>query len=77
MSKVKDKILAERVRGARIKKKLSQEKLARLANISYNTIVKIESGESKNPTIQTMAGISKALDISLDRLIEELHDPEI
>jgi len=77
MNKVKDKILAETIKGARIKKKLSQEKLARLANISYNTIVKIESGESKNPTIQTMAGIAKALDISLDRLIDDLHNSEI
>ena len=63
-------MLAKRIRNLRNKKGLSQEKLARLADISYNTIVKIESGDSKHPTIQTMAGIAKALDVSLDELIK-------
>lgn len=67
-------MLSERIRKLRIKKGLSQEKLARLADVSYNTIVKIESSQSKRPTIQTVAGIAKALDISLDELVgkEEL-----
>jgi len=65
-------MLAERIRELRKRKKLSQEKMARLANISYNTVVKIESGESQKPTIQTMAGIAKALKISLDELIRGL-----
>lgn len=72
MINVKDKMLAKRIKELRNKKGFSQEKLARLADVSYNTIVKIESGESKNPTIQTMAGIAKALGISLDELIKEL-----
>jgi len=63
-------MLAKRIRDIRNKKGLSQEKLARLADVSYNTIVKIESGESKHPTIQTMAGIAKALGISLDELVK-------
>ena len=63
-------MLARRIRDIRNKKGLSQEKLARLADVSYNTIVKIESGESKHPTIQTMAGIAKALGISLDELVK-------
>lgn len=61
-------MLAKTIRELRNKKGLSQEKLARLANVSYNTIVKIESGESKNPTFQTMAGIAETLDVSLDDL---------
>jgi transcriptional regulator with XRE-family HTH domain len=64
-------MLSKRIRELRNKKGLSQEKLARLADVSYNTIVKIESGESKNPTFQTMAGIAKALDITLDELAGE------
>lgn len=63
-------MLAKRIRALRNKKGLSQEKLARLADVSFATIVKVESGESKKPTIQTMAGIAKALDISLDELIK-------
>lgn len=64
-------MFAKRIRELRRKKGLSQEKLARLANISFITVVKIESGESRHPTIQTMAGIAKALGISLDELIRE------
>lgn len=64
-------MLAKLIRELRNKKSISQEKLARLADVSYNTIVKIESGESKNPTFQTMAGIAKALGVSLDILAEK------
>ena len=63
-------MLAKKIRELRNKKGISQEKLARLADVSYNTIVKIESGESKNPTFGTMAGIAKALGISLDQLAD-------
>ena len=62
-------MLSERIRKLHIKRGLSQEKLARLADVSYNTIVKIESGQSKHPTIQTVAGIAKALDVGLDELV--------
>jgi len=64
-------MFVKRIRDLRNKKGLSQEKLARLANVSFTTVVKIESGESKHPTIQTMAGIAKALGISLDDLAKE------
>ena len=64
-------MLAKKIRELRNKKGLSQEKLARLAGVSYNTVVKIESGESKNPTFQTMAGIAKALEVSLDELVKK------
>ncbi len=64
-------MFAKRIRGLRIKKGLSQEKLARLANLSLNTVVKIESGDSKHPTIQTMACIAKVLGVSLDYLAKE------
>ena len=64
-------MLSKKIRELRNRKSLSQEKLARLADVSYNTIVKIESGESKNPTFQTMTGIAKALGVSLDQLADE------
>ena len=65
-------MFAKRIRELRNKKGLSQEKLARLADVSFTTIVKIESGDSKHPTIQTMAGIARALDISLDELVKNM-----
>ena len=61
----------KRIRELRKKKKISQETLARLAGVSLNTIVKIESGESRHPTIQTIAGIAEVLEISLDELIKK------
>ena len=65
------KMLAKKIRELRKRKGFSQEKLAREANISYNTVVKIEAGESTNPTVLTLAGIAKALGVSLDDLAKE------
>ena len=64
-------MLSKKVRELRKKKGFSQEKLAREANISYNTVVKIESGESTNPTTLTLAGIARALGVFLDDLAKE------
>jgi len=64
-------MLSKKIKELRKKKGISQDKLARLANVSYNTIVKIEVGGSKNPTVLTLAGISKALGVSLDELAKE------
>ncbi|MDP3987644.1 MAG: helix-turn-helix transcriptional regulator [Candidatus Levybacteria bacterium] len=49
---------------------LSQEKLARLADVANNTIIKIEAGKNQNPTLDTLKKISKALDVSVDELIK-------
>jgi transcriptional regulator with XRE-family HTH domain len=62
-------MLADNVRKLRLKKRLAQEKLARLANISTATLVKIESGVAKEPTITTIIKIADALGISIDELV--------
>jgi transcriptional regulator with XRE-family HTH domain len=54
----------------RDKKGYSLEKVARLADLSLNTIVKIENGVNQNPTIETLTKIAKALDIGVDDLIK-------
>ena len=48
---------------------ISQDKLSKLADVTYNTIIKIESGANINPTIETLSKIAKALDVSVDDLI--------
>jgi transcriptional regulator with XRE-family HTH domain len=48
----------------------SQEKLAREAGISYQTLIKIEQGRIKNPKLETLIKLAKALGISLDRLVK-------
>lgn len=51
-------------------KGLTQEGLARKANISYHTLIKLESGGIKNPKIETVLKLAEALDISIVELIE-------
>jgi len=51
-------------------KGLSQERLARMADVANNTIIKIESGKNQNPTLDTLKKIAKALGISVDDLIQ-------
>ncbi|MBA7646660.1 hypothetical protein ES703_54426 [subsurface metagenome] len=53
----------------RKKKEWSQEKLAREAGISYNTLIKIERGGIKNPRLDTLIKLAKALGVSVDELI--------
>lgn len=51
-------------------KGLSQEKLARLADVANNTIIKIEAGKNQNPTLDTLKKIAKALGVNVDDLIK-------
>jgi len=55
--------ITKRLRRLRKEKGLSQEKLARLANVSNNTIINIERGENNNPTTATLKKIARALGI--------------
>jgi len=62
-------MLAENIKKLRTKKGLSQEKLARLADISTATLVKIEAGAAKEPTITTVTKLATALGVGLDELV--------
>ena len=62
-------MIGNNLRKLRKEKGLSQEKLARLSGISLNTLTKIESGFAKKPTIQTVVKVAKALEVSLDELV--------
>lgn len=48
---------------------LSQEKLARLADVANNTIIKIEAGKNQNPTLETLKKIARTLSVNVDELI--------
>lgn len=60
--------IAKNVKKIRKKKGISQDKLSKLAEVAYNTIIKIESGAIQNPTIETVQKIAKALGVSLNEL---------
>ena len=62
-------ILAENLRKLREKKGLSQDRIAKLADVANNTIIKIEQGENKNPTLETLKKIAKALEVSIEELV--------
>jgi len=58
--------IAKNIKRLRKQRGLSQDKLSKLADISNNTIIKIESGAIQSPTMDTTQKIAKALDVSLD-----------
>lgn len=62
------KKIGTKLKFERIKKGLSQDELSKKAKISSNLISLIERGKS-NPTVETIAALSKALDISIEELI--------
>jgi len=63
-------IIADNIKKYRNKMGVSQDRLSKLADVTYNTIIKIESGANKNPTIETLAKIAKALSVGVDDLIK-------
>lgn len=62
--------IAENIKKYRGKLGVSQDRLSKLADVTYNTMIKIESGVNKNPTIETLAKIAKALNVAVDDLIK-------
>jgi len=62
--------IAENLKKLRAKKGLSLEKIARLADLSLNTIVKVENGVNTNPTIETLTKIAKAFEVDVDDLLK-------
>ena len=62
--------ISNNLKKLRNKKGYSLEKIARLADLSLNTIVKVENGVNKNPTIETLTKIAKALEVGVDDLIK-------
>ena len=50
--------------------KVSQDRLSKIADVTYNTIIKIESGANTNPTIDTLTKIAKALNVSVNELLK-------
>ena len=62
--------LANNIKKLREAKGLSQEKLARLADVANNTLIKMESGENQNPTLNSLKKVAKAFGVSVDDLIK-------
>lgn len=63
--------VSENIRKLRQKKGISQDRLSKEADIALNTVVKIETGESPNPTVETLEKIAKALGVSMSDLFKD------
>jgi transcriptional regulator with XRE-family HTH domain len=49
---------------------ISQDKLSKLADLSSNTVAKLELDNKPNPTIDTLLKLAKALNVKVDDLIK-------
>ena len=63
--------IGKNIKKLRKQKGLSQDRLSKLADISYNTVIKLESGGIINPSIDTLQKLAKALNVSLDDLVNK------
>ena len=64
------KIISENIKRLRNKLGLTQDDLAKKADLKYTTLMKVESGTVNKPSVQTMAKIAKALGVSIENLIK-------
>ena len=60
--------IGDKIKKIRVRKGLTQDALARKAELPYTTLTKIESNVITKPTIQTVAKIAKGLGVSIDEL---------
>jgi transcriptional regulator with XRE-family HTH domain len=66
----KESVIGKNMKKYRAKLGISQDKLSKLADITFHTITKIESGATSDPRIETVKRIAEALKVSVDDLIK-------
>ena len=71
MDRAQVESLGEKIQRLRKDKGLSQDELARKANIPYTTLTKIEIGVIKKPSVFAVAKIAEALDIDINDLLKD------
>lgn len=69
-SKLKNETVGDKIKHLRLKQGLTQDALAKKADIPYTTFTKIESNVITSPTIQTVEKIARGLKISIDDLLK-------
>ena len=62
-------ILWTNIKRIRNKLELTQEQLAKNADISYTSLTKIETWVIKDPSVYAIAKIAKAFDVSIESLL--------
>ena len=69
MDIVSSRIISKNIKKLRKQSGLSQDQMARKANMPFSTYLKVENGVTPNPSIQTLLNVAEALEISLDELV--------
>lgn len=69
MKKSQKNILAENIKRLRKQHELTQEELARKADIAYTSLTKIEIWVIKEPSVYVVAKIAKAFDVTIESLL--------
>lgn len=64
-----------RIRGVRKNRGLTQEELARRADMSLKSVYFLETGRSQDPHFSTLASIASALDVAVSELLGEPAAP--
>ena len=64
------KTIGQKIKVWRKKKDITQDALAKKADIPYTTLAKIESDVIQNPSLKTITKIADGLGISLDDLVK-------
>jgi transcriptional regulator with XRE-family HTH domain len=63
--------IGKQIRKARGARGLTQEELARRANMSLNGLAQLEQGGRTDPHYSTLSKLATALDVSVTELLEE------
>jgi len=72
---LKDGLIGRRVKEARLKLGLTQERLAARANLHYSYVGQVERG-NKIPSLKTLSKISRALNLKVEDLIGERENED-
>lgn len=67
---MKDETIGNKIKRLRLKHGLTQDALAKRADLPYTTLTKIESNVITRPSIQTVIKIAGGLEVSIDELVK-------
>ena len=62
--------ISQNIKRVRTKQGLTQDDLAKKANIKYSTLTKIEGGVVTKPSVQTIQKIAKSLGVPMEELLK-------
>jgi len=64
----------DRLRELRVERNLSQERLARMADVAVRTVARIETGEGEG-AMHTLRALAKALEVPTAALVVDEPEP--